>query len=324
MDESRTQLPEGKVLAGFAAMVLVGGMNFVAVRLSNRGLAPFYGAGLRFAVAAVLLLAFVAIRGIALPTRTELKGTLLYGILGFAVSYAFAYLALVQLPSAVAAVVMGAVPLITLFLAVAHRVEGFRVRGLVGAVIAIAGIFVLVGVPSAVHIPIGALLLMLGAAFGASESGVVLKRYPTGHPVATNAIAMGFGSLLLLALSLVSGEHWALPSGSGTWASFFYLVVVGSIGLFGLYLFTLKRWTASGVSYMFVLTPIVASISGSVLAGEAVTPVIVAGGAIVLAGVYVGAISSPKMPAREKISRSQESSLTLRKPVARGAAEFDL
>lgn len=34
----------------FATVVLVGGGNFVAVRFSNRELAPFWGAGLRFAL----------------------------------------------------------------------------------------------------------------------------------------------------------------------------------------------------------------------------------------------------------------------------------
>lgn len=289
--------PDTQTLAAFSAMVVIGGMNFVAVRLSDRGLAPFFGAGLRFVLAAVLLYGLVAFRRIALPTRKQLKGTLLYGILGFAASYAFAYLAMVALPTGVAAVIMGSVPLITLLLAVAHGAEGFRLRGLVGAVIAIAGIIVLVGVQSQVHVPVGALLLMLGAAFSASESSVVLKKYPTGHPMATNALAMGLGGIILLALSVVSGERWTMPATTATWVSLVYLVVPGSIALFALFLFTIKRWTASRVSYLFVLTPIVASLSGATLAGDAVTPAMVAGGVIVLSGVYVGALSRRKAPA---------------------------
>src|SRR5213593_3001106 len=164
MEQTRWQQPDTQTLAALSAMVVIGGMNFVAVRLSDRGLSPFFGAGLRFVLAAVLLYGLVAFGRIPLPTRHQLKGTLLFGLLGFCVSYAFAYLALITLSSGVAAVVMGSVPLITLFLAVAHRVERFRGRGLIGAVIAIAGIVILVGVPSEAHIEIGALLLMLGAA----------------------------------------------------------------------------------------------------------------------------------------------------------------
>ncbi len=294
MEPTRWQQLDNRTLAAFGAMVVIGGMNVVAVRLSDRGLDPFFGAGLRFLLAAVLLYVLISSRRIPMPTRAQLKGTLLYGLFGFGVSYAFAYVALLSLSSGVAAVLMGAVPLITLFLAVAHGVERFRGRALIGAVIAIAGISILVGVQSKAHIQIGALLLMLGGAVSAAESSVVLKKYPTGHPLATNAVAMGFGGLLLLSMSLTFGEHWALPSGSATWASLIYLVVVGSIALFWLFLYTIKRWAASRVSYVFVLTPIVASLAGAALAGDAVTPAMVAGGVIVLAGVYVGALSTPK------------------------------
>ena len=278
-------------------MVFLGGANFVAVRLSDRGLAPLYGAGLRFSAAGALLWLVMAAWRISLPTRTQLKGTLLYGLLGFAASYAFAYLALVWLTAAVAAVMMGAVPLITLLLATGQHVERFRMRGLVGAVIAIAGIAVLVGVPSPAHISVGALLLMVGAAVSAGESSVVLKKYPTGHPIATNAVAMAVGGAMLLVLSVITGERWSLPASLATWASLAYLVVLGSIGLFALFLYTLKRWTASRVSYLFVLTPIVASVLGALVAGEAVTLAMIAGGGAVLTGVYVGALSGSKAPA---------------------------
>jgi drug/metabolite transporter (DMT)-like permease len=138
---------------------------------------------------------------------------------------------------------------------------------------------------------------MLGAALSASESSIVLKKYPTGHPMATNAVAMSFGGALLLALSLVHGEHWSLPATSSTWSSLIYLVTFGSMAMFALFLFTLRRWTASRVSYMFVLTPIVASILGVAFAGEAISAAAIAGGATVLFGVYVGALAGSGAPA---------------------------
>jgi drug/metabolite transporter (DMT)-like permease len=170
----------------------------------------------------------------------------------------------------------------------------------VGAVIAIAGITVLVGFRSSANFPPGALLVMLGSALSAAESAVVLKKYPTGHPVATNAVAMGFGGALLIALSLVWGEHWSLPATEATWLSLAWLIVAGSIGMFGLFLFVLKRWAASRVSYMFVLAPIIAALSGAAVAGDAITVAMVAGGVIVLGGVYVGALSGPKASATDR------------------------
>ena len=59
--------PAGPVLAAFVLVVLIGGSNFVAVRFSNRELPPFWGAGLRFAIAGALLLLFARWRRIPLP-----------------------------------------------------------------------------------------------------------------------------------------------------------------------------------------------------------------------------------------------------------------
>src|SRR5437879_11740869 len=86
MEQSGWPQLDNRTLAAFGAMVVIGGMNFVAVRLSDRGLAPFFGAGLRFVLAAVLLYVLVASRRIPLPTRWQLHGHPLYGLLGFCVS----------------------------------------------------------------------------------------------------------------------------------------------------------------------------------------------------------------------------------------------
>ena len=75
-----------------------------------------------------------------------------------------------------------------------------------------------------------------------------------------------------------------------------FMVLIGSIGLFELYLFVLKGWTASGASYQFVLIPFAAALLGSWILDEAITAMFVAGGLIVAVGVYVGALSSTRMP----------------------------
>jgi hypothetical protein len=67
------------------------------------------------------------------------------------------------------------------------------------------------------------------------------------------------------------------------------LVVFGSIVLFGLYLFALQRWTASAVSYVTLLMPLVTIPVAAVLISETVSVSFLAGGALAVIGVYVGA-----------------------------------
>src|SRR2546428_10288517 len=130
--------PPTAVLAVFVAVVLIGGTNFVAVRFSNRELPPFWGAGLRFAIAAALLLAFAAWRRVPLPLGRALPGVLFFGVLNFGVTYALAYWGLLEAPSALAATLVALVPLLTFFMATALGMERFRWRGVFRAAIAVA------------------------------------------------------------------------------------------------------------------------------------------------------------------------------------------
>jgi drug/metabolite transporter (DMT)-like permease len=85
------------------------------------------------------------------------------------------------------------------------------------------------------------------------------------------------------------GETWAIPARQVTWAALVYLVVLGSIVLFGLYLFALGRWTASAVSYVTLLMPLVTVPLAAVLISEEVSSSFLVGGAIALVGIEVGA-----------------------------------
>jgi drug/metabolite transporter (DMT)-like permease len=278
----------GLVLAAFLVMVLLGGANFVAVRFSNAELPPFWGAGSRFIISAVIL----ALIGLALrvpfPRGRTLVGASLYGLLGFGAFYAFAYVGLQEASAGSGAVLLSLAPLTTFLLAFVQGQERFRWRALIGALVALAGIVVMFGAPGGV--PLGSVVAFMGAAIAVGEAGVVAKRFPKAHPVSMNAAAMGVGSALLLVLSRIAGESWSLPVRTVTWTALAYLTLLGSVGLFVLYLFILKRWTASRTAYAFVLFPVVASLVGLWLEGDPITPALALGGIIVLGGVYVGAL----------------------------------
>lgn len=278
---------DGLVMTAFVALVLIGGSNFVAVRFSNFELPPLWGAGSRFVVAALILVVMGLAMCIPFPKGRTFVGASIYGLLSFGAFYAGAYLALVDAPAALAAVVLASVPLVTFLLAIAQRQERFRWRGLIGGLIAIGGVGVMVGAP---EVPVGSLMALAVAAVAAGEGGVVAKWFPKAHPVTMNAVAMAMGSALLLALSAARGEAWALPQGTATWAVQAYLITIGSVGLFVLYLFILQRWTASRTAFVFVLFPVVAASLGFWLLDDPFTLRLAIGAAVVLAGVYIGAL----------------------------------
>jgi len=287
--------PDRVTLAAFVGAALMGGSNVVAVRLSNRELPPFWGAALRFAVAAILMLALVRLARLPLPRGKALAGTAAFGVLNFAVSYALFYRGAVHVPAGLAATIMSSAPLLTLLLAVGHRQERFRWRALAGAALAIVGVATMLAEPPGGRLPVASLLLIVGSATCAAESGILVKWIPDTHPITTNAIAMAVGTPFLFIASRVAGESWELPQEAGTWVVLSYLALVTPL-LFMLYVFVLNRWTASAVSYMFVLLPLVAAVLGLLVADEAVTLSLILGAPLVVAGVWIGALARERAP----------------------------
>lgn len=276
----------------FATVVLVGGTNFVAVRLTNRELDPFFSAGIRFGAAALLLLAICGFARIRLPQKRALIGSVFYGILQFGVCYPLAYWGLERAPAALAGVIFGASPLFTLLLAAGQRLERFRLRAAIGALIAIAGVLWIARAPINETVPfiyVGALVLSM---ICAAQAGVTIKRFPPVHPIAMNGVGMAVGTPFLFLFSLISGERWVVPERSLTRGWLGFLVLLGSVGMFALYVFVVQRWTATAASYQFVFFPVVSALAAALIADEALSGALVVGAVLVIVGTYVGALAS--------------------------------
>lgn len=281
-------------LLAFVLVTVIGGSNFVAVRFSNRELAPFWGAGLRFVVAAVLLLLLSSWRRYPLPSRSVLPQVVIFGIVNFGLTYAFAYWGLTEAPAAVASTLVALAPLMTLFIAVALSMEHFRWAGLVGAVISLAGVGVVFSDQLRFDVPLPALVALILNAGGIATGTILLKRMPRTHPIATNAVAMLPGAGLLLVLSAITKEQATLPTRPEVALAFLYLVTIGSIGLFGGIVYLLQHWTASATAYTTVLFPVVTVAIGAVIAGELVSLQLIVGAILVMVGTYVGALAQPR------------------------------
>jgi drug/metabolite transporter (DMT)-like permease len=282
-------------LLAFAGIVLCGGSNAVAIRLGNEELAPFWAATLRFGLAACVLLATFALLRLPLPRGRARIGILLYGLTAFAGAYAALYWGLVEAPAGSVQVIIATVPLVTLLLAVALRQERFTLRGIAGAVVAMAGIVVIVGDQLAAAVPLASLLAVLVGVCFIALGNVIVKQIPPGHPVTANAFGMGLGAAVLLGLAVVVDEPRVIPQSLGTWASLAYLVVVGSVGLFMLTLYVLARWSASATAYATLAMPVVTVVVAALVLGESVGPPFFVGAGLVLAGVYVGISASRSM-----------------------------
>jgi drug/metabolite transporter (DMT)-like permease len=280
--------PDRLALGAFAGAVFIGGSNFVGIRFSNRELDPLWGAALRFTLAAAVFAVLFVVLRLSLPRGRALVLVAIYGLLAFGVAYGCLYWAMQEVPAGIAAVVLAAGPLLTLLLAVAHGMERFSGRALLGALVALTGSALIFFQRGSIDFGWASFALLGVAALCASEAVVVSKLAGRQHPVVMNFLGMSAGAVVLLVVAAASGERLALPADGETRLAVAYLVAA-TVGLFLLVLVVVQRWTASATSYVFVLMPVVAVALGALVADEAIAATTILGGAIVCAGVYVGA-----------------------------------
>jgi len=173
---------ERVALAAFVAYTVLAGGNAVGVRFSNRELAPLWGAGLRFGLAAALLLAVMVVLRLAFPRGRALVGSLLYGLFNFAGSFGLGYYGLVRLHAGLGQILLALVPLATLLLAVLWRQERLGAAAVIGTLLALAGVAVISYSPLLNNVPLLSVLALVGGAICFAQALVFVRRFPPFTP----------------------------------------------------------------------------------------------------------------------------------------------
>lgn len=299
--------PDRMVLTAFAVEAILAGGNSVAIRFSNRELAPLWGAGLRFVLGAVVILAVMAALRLRLPRGKALAGAVVFGVLQFAGAFGLYYYALVEMQAGLGQTLLALVPLATLILAVAQRQERLRGSAVIGTLIGLVGVGLISRDPLQGSVPLISLLAVLGSVLCFAQALVTVRRFPPIHPVALNAVGMVTAGPVLVAASALAGEPWALPQRAETWVALGYVAVVGSVVVFLLHVYLVQRWGASRTAYVMVLIPFVTVVLSAWLDQEPVTTGLVLGGLLVIAGVYVGALRHSRRPVAQPSTGTGQS-----------------
>jgi drug/metabolite transporter (DMT)-like permease len=281
------------IWAALATVYVVWGSTYLAIRVVvQAGIPPLLGMGTRFLAAAVILLGFLAGRGglRALKiTRPELAAAAVVGALLLLGGNGLVAVAEKTVPSGLAALIVGAVPLWFVVLRVAG---GERPGGLtwLGVLVGFAGV-------AAISLPRGGIegvqawgiLVVLAAtlcwAFGSYLSPRL--RLPRGAMLAT-AYEMLAGGAIMTAVGLAVGEPSDLNAAAVPaegWVALAYLVLVGSILGYTAYIFALGNAPLSVVGTYAYVNPVVAVVLGALILDEPVTAVVLGGGLLVVGGV---------------------------------------
>ena len=285
----------GRVVGAFAAVYIVWGSTYLAIRYAVESMPPLLMAGSRFAVSGAILYAWARFRGVAKPTAAEWRTAAVTGFLLICVGNGSVAWAERRVPSGLAALLVAVVPLWMVLLDW-FRPGGARPRKavLAGVIIGLVGLAVLVGRDSLTGGSQGGVdALGAGVLVAASMSwaiGSVYNRHgarPDSAAMST-ALQMLGGSVSLLVLGFTLGETNGVHVASITrasWLGWVYLVTFGALLGFTAYIYLLRNVSAAKASTYAYVNPVVAVVLGWAVAGEAVTPRTVLAAAIILGGV---------------------------------------
>jgi drug/metabolite transporter (DMT)-like permease len=282
----------------YGCLVLVWSSTWVVIAVGLDGVAPFLGAGIRFVLAGLGVLA--AARALGRPLRTDVALAAIVGALPFATTYGLIYWAEQYVPSGLTAVLFGCLPLYMAVLAAALLPdEPLRPRLLAGIAIALGGLVLAFGESLHLggrHAALAAAAVVLSPLASAIGNVSLKRRGGRVDPLAVNGWAMLLGGALLLAASALS-EDW----GAAVWSadsvfSILYLAALGTGFTFVTLTVLIRELPAVTTSFISLLIPFGALALGALVRGERVTAPAVAGAVLVVAGIAVA-----QLPVRARV-----------------------
>jgi drug/metabolite transporter (DMT)-like permease len=268
------------IAAALAAVYLVWGSTYLAIRFALVSLPPFFQMGSRFIVAGVLLMAFLKLRGKKAPnfqkesTASEpeawyWRNALAVGTLMLGGGMGLVGVASQTIGSGLIATFIAIVPMMVALIGLPFGKQPSKLE-IVGMLIGFGGVIFLVQGKSFSVSTIG-LLAMFGATLSWSIGSVLqTTKLPLAPGPMGFASEMLCGGAVLLAISLAVGEKISMPLDTRALLAWGYLVVFGSLVAFSAYLFLLANVSpALATSYAFV-NPVIALFLGVWLGGEVV------------------------------------------------------
>lgn len=283
---------KAKLIAAFAAIYVIWGSTYLAIKLAIETMPPFSMAAARFLIAGVLLYAWARMRSDVRVRPIHWLHALGLGALLLAGGNGCVVWAQQHIPSGVAALVVAIVPLWVVLLDWL-RPGGVRPHGLtmLGVIVGLAGMALLIG-PSALGHgeidPIAALVLLCGSLSWSVATVFGRKAAVPGYPPLTSAMQLLGGGACLALVSIVAGEPGRVHAEAFSWqsvAALAYLIVFGSIVAFSAYSWLLRVAPPARIATYAYVNPVVAMFLGWALAGESLTTRTLVAAGVILGGV---------------------------------------
>jgi len=268
-----------------AAVFILWGSTYLAIRLALPGYPPFLLGAIRMFLAGALMYAVLRGRGATPPTRRQWRTLAVLSIFMVLLSNGFVNLAETQVGSGLAAIAVASMPL---FAGVFSMLRGRHPSKIewIGLVVGFAGVIWLNAGSALSGSTLGLVCLVI-APLAWAWGSVWSRDLDLPEPFMSASGQMLAGSAWMLLAALVTGEKFTAMPSLGATTALLYLVVAGSIFGFTAYIWLLHHVRpALATSYAYVNPPI-AVLFGALIAGERFSAHDLGAMAVILAGVVI-------------------------------------
>jgi drug/metabolite transporter (DMT)-like permease len=289
-----------KAMIWLIVLALLWGPAFLFMKVAVQEVPPLTIAAVRVCLGAVLLCLILAVQGTPLPKIGPIwKDFAVMGLTANAIPFAFLSWGQQYIDSAVAAILVGAMPLFTMLLAHIFTVDDTLSPNKVAGMVAGFWGLVLLFAPAfldGIHATLWGGTAAIGAALSYSVAFVYARKRLRGLPPLVGPTAqLVMAAVYLLPLSLIIERPYLLPLPAwSTLNSLLLLTVWSTVLAFIAYYRAMEHISATTLSVVTYLNPIIATILGVVILHEQLGWNSYLGYALIIVGAMIVNNAYPK------------------------------
>src|SRR5271169_7156045 len=275
----------------FAAIYLIWGSTYLAIRYAVETIPPLVTAGIRHSIAGGILLAWAWARGFR-PTRAHWVSGFVLGALFFLLGHGTLHWAEQYVGSGLAALLIATEPMFILVLAWSMGQQKISRLSALGLGLGVVGVAMLTGAELTVKGSslLGLLAVLLGSLSWSAGVVITPRLKLPSDALGRTAIPLVCGAVVLLIAAGLTGEfratHWASISLKSV-LGLGYLITFGSIVAFTAYTWLLQRCPPALVATHTYANPVVAVLLGWLLASEPLTMRVVLASVAILGAIVL-------------------------------------
>ncbi|VAX21264.1 Permease of the drug/metabolite transporter (DMT) superfamily [hydrothermal vent metagenome] len=279
-----------KIVIGYILISSIWGSTWVVIKIGLDTMPPMFAVGLRFFIASMVLWAIIKIKNIELLTDPHsFKLYLFMSVFSYILPFSLVYWAEQFIPSGLTSVLFAIFPFwVIIFSRVAFPNEKIGMYKFLGVLLGFIGIAVIFKDSLSFDFSSATLAILAVVASAIMQGGVavVIKKHGGKiNPVSINFIPLLITGVFLIPVSLIFEDTTRLRISYDALFSILYLSTVGTVVVFSIYYWLMKKINVVILSLSSFITPIIAIILGWFFLNEKLNVNHIIGSSLVLIGI---------------------------------------